>query len=69
MGMNGIMRKGHMSRANLNFLNTDPDTFLLRFVTVGETWIHHFTPESKQQFKQWKHPGTSAKVGKDCYTR
>ena len=21
-------------------------------------WVHHFTPESKQQFKQLKHPGS-----------
>ncbi|UYV69416.1 hypothetical protein LAZ67_6003508 [Cordylochernes scorpioides] len=23
------------------------------FVTVDETWIHHYTPESRQQLKQW----------------
>ncbi|KAK3084741.1 hypothetical protein FSP39_018193 [Pinctada imbricata] len=31
--------------------------FLQRFVTMYETWVHHFTPEAKQQSKQWKHPG------------
>ncbi|XP_046964572.1 histone-lysine N-methyltransferase SETMAR-like [Vanessa cardui] len=29
-------------------------TFLLRFVTIDETWIHHFDPETKQQFMTWK---------------
>jgi histone-lysine N-methyltransferase SETMAR len=24
-----------------------------RFITMDETWIHHYTPESKQQSKQW----------------
>ena len=47
-----------MSRANLNLYETDPDNFLARFVTMDETWVHHFTPESKQQSKQWKHPGS-----------
>ncbi|KAF8771416.1 hypothetical protein HNY73_018841 [Argiope bruennichi] len=27
--------------------------FLRRFVTADETWIHHYTPETKQQSKQW----------------
>ena len=31
-----------------------------RFVTVGETWIHHNTPEPKQQSKRWVLPGESA---------
>ena len=26
-------------------------------MTVDETWVHHFQPETKQQSKQWKHPG------------
>ena len=29
-------------------------------VTMDETWIHHQTPESKQQSKQWKEAGCSA---------
>ena len=55
--------KQKMSHAILNHFVTDPDKFLLRFVTVDETWVHHFTSESKQQSKQWKHPGlTPAKA-------
>ena len=26
--------------------------FLLRFMTMGETWVHHFTLETKKQSKQ-----------------
>ena len=31
----------------------NPDEFLRRFITVDETWIHYFTPETKEQSKQW----------------
>jgi histone-lysine N-methyltransferase SETMAR len=31
-----------------------------RFITVDETWIHHYTPESKQHSNQWKEAGCSA---------
>ncbi|KAL1446983.1 hypothetical protein WDU94_003680 [Cyamophila willieti] len=31
----------------------NPSEFLRRFVTVDEIWIHHYTPETKEQFKQW----------------
>ncbi|EFN80245.1 hypothetical protein EAI_02945, partial [Harpegnathos saltator] len=24
-----------------------------RFITMDETWVHHFTPETKEQSKQW----------------
>ena len=26
--------------------------FLCRFITMDETWVHHFTPETKEQSKQ-----------------
>jgi hypothetical protein len=31
-----------------------------RFITMDETWIHHYTPESKQQSKQWTEASCSA---------
>jgi len=31
-----------------------------RFFTMDETWIHHYTPESKQQSKQWTEANCSA---------
>lgn len=31
------------------------DAFLKRIITVDETWIYHFDPESKMQSSQWKH--------------
>jgi len=38
----------------------NPKEFLRRVVTVDETWIHHYTPETEQQSKQWISPGQSA---------
>ena len=34
--------------------------FVRRFITMDETWIHHYAPESKQQSKQWTEAGCSA---------
>lgn len=55
------------SKECLVMFNRDKKDFLRRFVTVDETWIHHNTPETKEQSKQWTAPGESkpkkAKVG------
>lgn len=44
-----------MKKLSARWLLTDgnPSEFLRRFVTVDETWIHHYTPETKNQSKQW----------------
>nr|CAH7765296.1 unnamed protein product [Callosobruchus chinensis] len=31
------------------------DDFLEGFVTGDETWAHHYTPETKESSKQWRH--------------
>lgn len=41
----------------------EKDDFLDSIVTGDETWAHHYTPETKQQSKQWRHP-TSPKPKK-----
>lgn len=41
------------SKANLAMFNRNRHEFLRRFITVDETWIHHHTPETKEQSKQW----------------
>lgn len=48
------------SKQGLSMLTRNPQDFWRRFVTVDETWIHHYTPESKQQSKQWTAPGENA---------
>lgn len=45
-----------VSIENLTLYKRNPNEFLRRFITVDETWIHHYTPESKQQSKQWIGP-------------
>jgi histone-lysine N-methyltransferase SETMAR len=35
--------------------------FVRRFITVDESWIHRYTPESKQQSKEWAEVGCSAR--------
>ena len=44
----------------LDPFNLNPNNFLRRLVTTNETWIYHYTPESKQQVKQWIGPGGTA---------
>ena len=34
------------------------DDFLLRLVTVDETWVHYYEPENKAQSCQWLGPGS-----------
>ncbi|EFN81553.1 hypothetical protein EAI_02016, partial [Harpegnathos saltator] len=31
--------------------------FLMRYVTIDETWIHHYTPESNRQSVEWTATG------------
>jgi len=42
------------------FNKNKTDIVRRRFITMDETWIHHYTPESKQQSKQWTEAGCSA---------
>ena len=42
-----------IAEESLALYKRNPTEFLRRFVTVDETWIHHNTPETKQQSKQW----------------
>jgi hypothetical protein len=32
------------------------EAFLSRTVTGDETWVFHYTPESKAELMTWKHP-------------
>lgn len=43
----------------LELFKKNPVDFKRRFVTMDETWIHHYTPESKIQSKQWTGHGES----------
>eukprot|EP00106_Octopus_bimaculoides_P023180 XP_014790622.1 PREDICTED: uncharacterized protein LOC106883977 [Octopus bimaculoides] len=32
--------------------------FMARLVTMDETWLHHYDPQTKQQSKEWCHSGS-----------
>jgi len=44
----------------LERFNKNKTDFVHRFITMDETWIHHYTPESKQQSKKWTEASCSA---------
>ncbi|UYV79087.1 hypothetical protein LAZ67_17001077 [Cordylochernes scorpioides] len=47
-----------LSSDNLALFEVNSEEFVNRFVTMEETWTHHFTPESKQQSMKWRHSGS-----------
>lgn len=56
--------KGKRMIASLNHLQRyaeEGDNFLDRLVTGDETWVLHYTPESKQESMVWKHPQSPVK--------
>ena len=40
---------------NLEFFQHDPNDFLSRLVTMDETCLYHYGPETKQQSVEWRH--------------
>lgn len=53
-----VFHKEHRAQISKELLaryEEDGEAFLERIVTSDETWVHHFTPESKESSKQWKH--------------
>lgn len=51
-------RRLEISKRNLDLLQRDPDRFCRRIVTMDETWVHHFDPETKKQSMSWKRPSS-----------
>ena len=43
---------------NLTRWKHNPQDFMARIITVDETWVYHFDPETKKQSMQWKRPGS-----------
>ena len=41
------------SEAIFTLFRHNPDEFLRRYITVDETWLHHYTPATKEKSKQW----------------
>ena len=47
-------------KTGLDLFRRNPEEFLRRYITVDETWIHCYTPETKEQSKQWVTKGDPA---------
>lgn len=41
------------SKQCLELFNHNKSEFMRRYVTMDETWLHHFTPESKRSSSEW----------------
>ena len=54
------------SQQCLDQFKRDLTDLVWRFVTMDETWVHHYMPETKQQSKQWFIPKES-KVDCICW--
>ncbi|UYV75749.1 hypothetical protein LAZ67_13001208 [Cordylochernes scorpioides] len=54
-----------LSSDNLALFEANPEEFVDIFVTMDETWAHHFAPESKQQSMQWRHSGSPPPKSQD----
>ena len=48
-----------ISEQCLERFNKNETDFVRRFISMDEIWIQHYTPESKQQSKQWTEAGCS----------
>jgi len=46
------------SEQNSEFFRRDPNDFLSRLVTMDETWLYHYGPETAQQLMAWRHSGS-----------
>ena len=62
----------HDSERCLKLFTGNKKDFWRRYITINETWIHHFTPESKRASAEWrgesesrpKRPKTQQSAGK-----
>jgi len=48
------------------FFRRDPNYFLSRSVTMDETWLYHYDPETKQQSLEWRHSGSPRPKNSEC---
>ncbi|XP_023236182.1 uncharacterized protein LOC111635452 [Centruroides sculpturatus] len=53
-------RRENVSIESLVMFRSNKAEFLRRYITMDETWMHHFTPETKEQSKEWTERGESA---------
>ena len=52
-------RREDVSIECLAMFHSNKADFSRRFIVMDKTWVHHFTPEIKEQSKQWTERGES----------
>ena len=55
------LRRMEICQRLLNRYNNEGEEFLSRIVTGDESWVHHYSPETKRQSLEWKHPSSLVK--------
>jgi len=48
------------------FFRRDPNDFLSRLLTMDETWLYHYDPETKQQSMECRHSGSPRPNNSEC---
>jgi histone-lysine N-methyltransferase SETMAR len=46
------------SQAILARFHAGAEDFVARLVTMDETWLHHYDPQTKERSKEWRHSGS-----------
>ena len=47
------LKRADVSQYNFDMFKDNLKNFLRCFVTVDETWIHYYTPESNEELEHW----------------
>jgi hypothetical protein len=50
----------------LEFFRRDPNDFLSRLVTMDQSWLYHYDPQTKQQSLEWRHSGSPRTKKSEC---
>jgi len=50
----------------LEFFPRDLNNFLSRLVTMDETWLYHYEPETRKQSMEWRHRGSHSPKNPEC---
>ena len=59
---NQLNLRSELSMAILLKIEADEDHFFDRIITVDETWVYQYDPDTKQQSKQWLPCGSSGPI-------
>ena len=58
LNMQDRQQRVESSQELLEVYNANPEDFHTHLVTGDETWLHHWDPDTKKEFMQWKRPGS-----------